>query len=42
MHARLANQSIDSIYREGLHEFLVRTVAENNALGAAIEEQYLR
>lgn len=42
MHARLANQSIDSIYSEGLHEFLVRTVAENNALGAAIEEQYLR
>ncbi|MEM8664171.1 MAG: alpha-E domain-containing protein [Pseudomonadota bacterium] len=42
MHARLANTSIDDVYREGLHEFLVRTVAENNALGGVIEAQYLR
>ncbi|MEM9224639.1 MAG: alpha-E domain-containing protein, partial [Pseudomonadota bacterium] len=42
MHARLTNTSVDEIYDEGLHEFLVRTVAENNALGNAIEAQYLR
>ena len=42
MHARLTNTSIDQIYKEGLHEFLTSTVAENNALGVAIETQYLR
>ena len=42
MHARLANTDIDAVYREGLHEFLTRSISENNALGAAIEAQYLR
>ncbi|MEM0906082.1 MAG: alpha-E domain-containing protein [Pseudomonadota bacterium] len=42
MHAHLSNMSIDEVYREGLHEFLVRSIAENNALGQQIEEQYLR
>jgi len=42
MHARLANTTIEAVYREGLHEFLTRAVAENNALGAEIEAQYLR
>jgi uncharacterized alpha-E superfamily protein len=41
-HARLANTSIDAIYRQGLHEFLQGVLAENAALGEAIEAQYLR
>jgi uncharacterized alpha-E superfamily protein len=41
-HARLANASVDAIYREGLHEFLQGVVAENAALSEAIEAQYLR
>ncbi|MEM6762638.1 MAG: alpha-E domain-containing protein [Pseudomonadota bacterium] len=42
MHSRLSHLSIDGIYREGLHEFLTRSVSENNALSQAIEAQYLR
>ncbi|WP_420392411.1 alpha-E domain-containing protein [Acuticoccus sp.] len=41
-HARLANSSVDTMYREGLHEFLQRAIRENNALAEAIEAQYLR
>lgn len=41
-HARLANSSVDQMYREGLHEFLQRAIRENNALGEAVEAQYLR
>jgi uncharacterized alpha-E superfamily protein len=41
-HASLANSSIDAIYREGLHEFLQRIIAENAGLSEAIEAQYLR
>lgn len=42
IHAGLQNTSIEAIYREGLHEFLQRTIAETAALGLAIEAQYLR
>ncbi|MCF3936188.1 alpha-E domain-containing protein [Acuticoccus sp. M5D2P5] len=41
-HASLANSSVEAIYREGLHEFLQRVIRENNAVGDAIEAQYLR
>ncbi|MEM7696420.1 MAG: alpha-E domain-containing protein [Pseudomonadota bacterium] len=41
-HGVLANQTVDGLYKEGLHEFLVRAVAANGAVGAAIEAQYLR
>ncbi|XWN29230.1 MAG: alpha-E domain-containing protein [Devosia sp.] len=41
-NAELVNTSVDAIYREGLHEFLLRVVEKNNALGIAIENQYLR
>ncbi len=37
---RLAETDIDSIFAHGLHEFVVGFIAENNALGAAIAEQY--
>lgn len=41
-HATLQNTTIDTVYDEGLHEFLSRAIRENNALGVAIETQYLR
>lgn len=41
-HAALANTSIEAVYREGLHEFLQRAIAQNNSLSATIEAQYLR
>jgi uncharacterized alpha-E superfamily protein len=37
---RLADADIDTIFARGLHEFVVAFIAENNALGAAIAEQY--
>jgi uncharacterized alpha-E superfamily protein len=39
--AHLENQSIDELFQFGLHEFLTEFIAENNALGAAVTEQYL-
>ncbi|WP_306886295.1 alpha-E domain-containing protein [Amorphus orientalis] len=39
--ARLQNSDIDSVFSEGLHEFLLSIIAENNRLGGAIAEQYL-
>lgn len=41
-YARLANQTIDSIFQEGLHEFLIDFIAHNNNLGSKISAQYLR
>ena len=41
IYANLQNLSIDDIFKKGLHEFLVETIAENNRLGARITEQYL-
>ncbi|MCS6987285.1 MAG: alpha-E domain-containing protein [Sphingomonadaceae bacterium] len=38
---RLQATSIDELFQEGLHEFLLRFIAQNNALGDAIAEQYL-
>lgn len=38
---RLADTDIDRIFQNGLHEFLTDFLDTNNALGAAIAEQYL-
>jgi uncharacterized alpha-E superfamily protein len=42
MHAKLRNSRMDGIFQRGLHEFLSEFIAENNQLGAAIAEQFLR
>ena len=39
--ARLQNANMDTIFLGGLHEFLTEFIADNNALGAAITQQYL-
>lgn len=38
---KLAASDIDTLFQSGLHEFLLAFIAENNALGGAIAEQYL-
>jgi uncharacterized alpha-E superfamily protein len=38
---RLEALSIDTIFAQGLHEFLLQFIADNHALGDAIAEQYL-
>jgi uncharacterized alpha-E superfamily protein len=38
---RLSESSIETIFQSGLHEFISSFIEENNALGAAIFEQYL-
>jgi uncharacterized alpha-E superfamily protein len=40
-HRRLSGNDIDTLFQAGLHEFLVQFIADNNALGEAIAEQYL-
>jgi len=40
-YARLQNQHIDDLFQAGLHEFLTDFINDNNALGAAVAEQYL-
>jgi uncharacterized alpha-E superfamily protein len=40
-YARLQNQNIDDLFQSGLHEFLTGFIASNDALGAAVTEQYL-
>jgi uncharacterized alpha-E superfamily protein len=39
--ARLENTDINSLFQNGLHEFLTEFIADNNALGQAISQQYL-
>jgi uncharacterized alpha-E superfamily protein len=41
MLAKLSNARIEEIFGDGLHEFVTEFIDENNALGAAITEQYL-
>src|SRR5919112_1944698 len=41
MLARLSTTRIESVFGNGLHEFITEFVEENNALGSAISEQYL-
>ena len=38
---KLASMDSDRLFQSGLHEFLTEFLSENNALGAAIAEQYL-
>jgi uncharacterized alpha-E superfamily protein len=38
---RLSSARIGTIMKEGLHEFILDMVVENNRLGAAIADQYL-
>lgn len=40
--ADLQNVDTDRLFQQGLHEFLVAFLAENNRLGLAISEQYLQ
>ena len=40
-YASLQNQNIDDLFQSGLHEFLTGFITDNNALGAAMAEQYL-
>ncbi len=40
-YAKLQNQNIDDLFQSGLHEFLTVFISSNNALGAAVTEQYL-
>lgn len=40
MLAQLRENSIETIFESGLHEFLERFIRENNALGAQIEEDF--
>lgn len=39
-YARLSERSIEAVFDEGLHEFLVEFLRGNNALGAAIERDF--
>ena len=41
MLTKLSNTTMDDIFQGGLHEFIQQFIAENNALGNAITEQYL-
>jgi uncharacterized alpha-E superfamily protein len=41
MMKQLAETNIDAIYAAGLHEFIEQFLADNNALGATVAEQYL-
>ena len=41
MQARLSATTIDDAFGQGLHEFILDFIAENNRLGSAITEQYL-
>ncbi len=40
MRARLANRDINSIFEEGLHQFISGFLRDNNALGLQIERDY--
>ncbi|HEY8383022.1 MAG TPA: alpha-E domain-containing protein [Microvirga sp.] len=39
--ARLSSTKIESVFEQGLHEFIDEFIGENNQLGSAIAEQYL-
>jgi uncharacterized alpha-E superfamily protein len=40
-YAYLRNADVDEVFQGGLHEFISRFIGDNNALGAAVSEQYL-
>ena len=35
------NSRMEDIFQSGLHEYIQRFLADNNALAAAVHEQYL-
>lgn len=39
--ARLSATDIETVFEQGLHEFITEFITENNQLGSAITEQYL-
>ncbi|MGF7163520.1 putative alpha-E superfamily protein [Rhodoligotrophos appendicifer] len=39
--ARLSSTRIEDVFQQGLHEFILGFIAENDKLGSAIAEQYL-
>jgi uncharacterized alpha-E superfamily protein len=39
--ARLQNSRMTEIFQSGLHEFITEFIADNTALGAAVNAQYL-
>jgi uncharacterized alpha-E superfamily protein len=41
VRTRLQNRRMDEIFQSGLHEFIGGFITDNNALGAAVGEQYL-
>src|SRR3974390_2312186 len=41
IRTKLSNSQMEEIFRTGLHEFITEFIAENDALGAAINSQYL-
>ncbi len=41
VRTRLQNSRMDEIFQTGLHEFIGGFIADNNALGHAVTEQYL-
>jgi uncharacterized alpha-E superfamily protein len=41
MLGRLTNEKIESIFQNGLHEFITAFIADNTQLGTVIAEQYL-
>ncbi len=40
LHSRLRHRTIDSIFEEGLHEFITAFIRDNNALGMQIESDF--
>jgi uncharacterized alpha-E superfamily protein len=41
IRTRLRNSRMDEIFQGGLHEFITEFIADNSALGAAVNSQYL-
>jgi uncharacterized alpha-E superfamily protein len=41
IRTRLQNSRMDEIFQAGLHEFITEFIADNSALGAAVNSQYL-
>ncbi len=41
-YASLQNLNVESLFQQGLHEFITGFIEDNNTLGSAIAEQYLQ
>jgi uncharacterized alpha-E superfamily protein len=41
VHRQLSSTKIEKIFQNGLHEFIIKFIGDNNALGSAISGQYL-